>query len=273
LMKKIELRHKTVAITGASSGIGRALSVEFAREGAHLVLGCLPSERRVLEEHAAGLRKNFGVRVSALPVDLSVDSGPARFRAGARKAAGEIDILVNNAGLMAYGCFHELPIERQELMIRVNAIAYFKLMRLFIEDFIKVGGGAVLNVSSISAFQPTAHHAVYGAGKAFVQNLSEAVREEVRGTGVTVMTLNPPYTDTPLLKGEDFPGKLWWYAVGGLSSAEMVARKGVRALKRGRAVYVSDARSFFLHMVLQRALPRRFVAWLSWYVLLPRGKR
>ncbi len=270
-MKKIELQGKTVVITGASSGIGKALSVEFAREGAHLVLGCLPAEKRALDAHAAHLREKFGVRVAAVPADLATEPGPRRFHAAARKAAGRIDVLVNNAGLMAYGSFHELPLERQMQLIRVNTIAYFTLMRLFIEDFVKAGGGAVLNVSSISAFQPTAHHAVYGATKAFVQNLSEAVREELRGTGVSIMTLNPPYTDTPLLKGRDFPRKLWWYAVSGLSTPEIVARRAVRAFRRGRVVYLTDARSFILHMVVQRVLPRRLVAWMSYYVLLKRG--
>jgi uncharacterized protein len=271
-MEKIELRHKTVVITGASSGIGKALSVEFAREGAHLVLGCLPAEKRALDEHAAHLREKFGVRVWAIPADLAAQPGPRRFHAAAKKAAGRIDILVNNAGLMAYGSFHELPLEKQERLVMVNALAYFTLMRLFIEDFVKAGGGAVLNVSSISAFQPTAHHAVYGASKAFVQNLSEAVREELRGTGVSIMTLNPPYTDTALLKGDDFPKRIWWYAVSGLSTPETVARKAVRAFRRGRVVYVSDVRSFFLHLVLQRIFPRRLVAWMSYYVLLKRGK-
>ncbi len=98
-------------------------------------------------------------------------------------------MLVNNAGILLYGNFHEIPLERQELLVNLNLIAYFKLMRLFLPDMVDAKEGRILNIVSTAAFQPTVHHATYGASKAFVQSLSQAVNQEIKGTGVKVFTL------------------------------------------------------------------------------------
>jgi len=89
------------------------------------------------------------------------------------------------------------------------------------------------------------------------------VHRELRGTGVRVFTLNPSYTDTPLLKGDGFPERLWWYYFSGKSSPEKIARKGVRAFKKGKVVYIPGLRNWFVHAFLARLLPRGLAGAVS----------
>lgn len=264
-MGHFDVRGKHVIITGASSGIGRELATCFAAAGARLYLGCLPAEKKTLEGISHELAARYGADHAVFPVDLADDKGPEKLYRAVKKAASRIDVLVNNAGIMAYGMFHELPLDRQERIIRVNLLAYMRLMHLALPDIIEAKG-RVLNVVSVSAFQPAVYQGVYGATKAFVQNLSEAVCEELRGTGVKVCTLNPPYTETPLLHGQGFPGKLRWYRLAGMSTAEEVARRGFRAFVRGREVYVPGLRHHLLHRVLNSIMPRSVVNRISAWV-------
>ena len=265
------VKGRNVLITGASSGIGKALSESFAREGAHLFLGCHPMETAKLSVWAAQLEKRYGIRTMSFPIDLACDRGPESLWEAIRETRQIIHVLVNNAGVMAYGDFHRLTLEKQEKVIRVNLIAYFRLTHLFVSEMVERGEGRVLNVSSVSAFQSAVHHAVYGATKAFIQSLSEALNQELKGTGVSVSTLNPSYTDTPMLQGKDFPGQLWWYSISGLSSPEEIAHKGVKAFLKGKVVYIPGMRNWFIHAFLLRFVPRRLAGVISSRVLSARG--
>ena len=264
-MPRYDVKGKHVIITGASSGIGRELAKCFAAAGARLCLGCIPAEKKNLEALSHELAVRYGTEHAVFPVDLADDRGPEKLYRAVKKAVPRVDVLVNNAGIMAYGMFHELPLDRQERIVRVNLLAYMRLMHLALPDII-AAKGRVLNVVSVSAFQPAVYQGVYGAAKAFVQSLSEAVCEELRGTGVKVCTLNPPYTETPLLHGQGFPEKLWWYRLAGMSTAEEVARRGFNAFVRGKEVYVPGLRHHLLHRVLNSVLPRSVVNRISRWV-------
>ena len=266
-MGKFQLKGRNVLITGASSGIGRELSECFAGEGSDLLLGCHPREKEVLEGWAAELRNRYSVGAVTFPIDLSEDNGPERLYEAVRGSVDRLDVLVNNAGVMLYGNFHEIPLERQDTLVKVNLIAYLKLMRLFLADMVEAGEGRVLNIVSAAAFQATPYHASYGAAKAFVQSLSEAVNPEIRGTGVKVLTFNPSYTDTPLLRGGGFPRRIWWYKISGLSDPAVMARKAMKAFKADRAVYIPGLRNWFVHSILVRLTPRRLSEILSRWVL------
>jgi short-subunit dehydrogenase len=269
--KMYQVKGRHVLITGAASGIGKALSECFAREGSNLFLGAHPAEDEKVREWAATLTRRYGIKIWAFPADLAGEKGPETLYELVRATGHPIDVLVNNAGLMAYGNLDQIPLTRQEQVIRVNAIAYFKLMRLVLPDMISRGKGRILNVSSVSAFLPTVHHAVYGATKAFVQSLSEAVNQELKGTGIMVCTLNPSYTKTPLLKQEGFPKRLWWYTYSGLSSPEDVAQKGFKAFRKGKTFYIPGLHNWFVHALLQRFVPRRMTAIISFWALKARG--
>ena len=262
-MGKYHLKGKNVLITGASSGIGKELSECFAREGSDLFLGCRPSEAEVLDRWAERLRNDYGVLTASFPIDLSRDEGPENLYRAVLSTVDRIDVLVNNAGVLAYGNFHEIPLGDQEDVFKVNSLAYMRLMRLSLPAMIEAGEGRILNVVSVAAFQPTTYHAVYGAAKAFVQSLSEAVNEEIRGTGVKVLTLNPSYTDTPLLKSGGFPDRLLWFRISGLSDPAVIARKGIKAFKRDKPVYIPGVINCFAHSVLVRLVPRRLTNAIS----------
>ena len=270
-LSKFDLRGKNVLITGASSGIGKELAECFAKEGSNLFLGCHPSEKDTLEGWADQLQDKYAVKTATFPIDLSQEKGPENLHEAVRKSVSKIDVLVNNAGILAYGNFHEIPLERQELMIKVNAIAYFKLMRLFLPEMIAAKEGRILNVASAAAFQPTAFHAIYGGTKAFVQSLSEAVNQEIKGTGVKIFTLNPSYTDTPILKSGGFPEKVWWYKISGFSDPAVIARKAIKAFKEEKAVYIPGMINWFVHSILIRFVPRRLTNAISYWGLRARG--
>lgn len=262
-MKAIALKDKTVLITGASSGIGRELARCFGMEKAHLIIASLPSEKKALEELAGALRREYAVQVQPLIEDLATLDGPEKLYRQTVATHPRIDVLVNNAGVMAFGLFHQLSIESQERIVAVNLRAYMLLMRMFLPDMIHRGTGCIFNVSSVSAFVPTPRHSVYGATKAFVQSLSEAVQEELKGTGVRTFTLNPGYTDTPLLRVPGFPQKLRFFSFAGKSSPAVIARKGVEAFKKGKRVYIPGIHLWFLFMVMNRFAPRRLINRVS----------
>ena len=269
-MKKYNINKKLCLVTGAASGIGLELARALAAEGGHLVLVDLPGSQSLLEEISREIKERYGVNVSVITQDLSLDDGPRMVYEKTAELGLHVDVLVNNAGVMAYGFFHAVPLRKSENLVKVNITAYMSLMRLFLPDMIARGEGRVLNVSSVAAFQPTANHVVYGATKAFVQSLTEGVREELHGTGVVVSTLNPTYTNTPMLQQSDFPKNLWWYSVSGLGSPQKAAQAGVETIINGRAWYIPGFKNRLIHQFLPRFLPRRVISILSYYTLKAR---
>ena len=269
-MSSYELKGKHVLITGAASGIGSELSRCFAGEGSHCILCSHPSEAQKLMNFSEELRNTYNVNTWSFAEDLAEEEGPDKLYNEVKARIPVIDVLVNNAGLMVYGDFNKADINRQIRLVHVNIRALMTLMYLFLKDVTARGEGRILNISSVSAFQPTVHHAVYGASKAFVQSLSEAVNEEVRRSGVRVCTLNPSYTNTPLIKGGDFPERLWWYSISGLNDPAVIAQEGIRALKKGKSVHIPGLRNKIIHILLPRLSARKITNLLSYYVLKSR---
>ncbi|NPV59618.1 MAG: SDR family oxidoreductase [Actinobacteria bacterium] len=263
-MRGYRIQGRNAVVTGASSGMGKELARLLAKEGANLVLAALPREKDMLEGHAGELAERYGVKAFPVAVDLAEPAGRVELRDRALDAFPYVDILVNCAGLYAYGDFHELPLDRQELLVEVNATALMSLTHLFLPGMIARRDGRILNFSSTAAFQPTANEAVYAASKAFVQSFSEAVRQEVRKYGVKVCTINPPTTRTPMMKGlPDLP----WFKLVPLAEPTDMAAEALEALKRGRAFHFTDWRNYFLHGVLPRLSARESVAMVA-YVMM-----
>ena len=177
----------TVVITGASSGIGAELVRGLARRGFPLLLVARRRER--LDELANEVGEENSVAVEVMPLDLS--DGGARGELAARLRDEPIAGLCNSAGFGTSGLFHELPIERESEQVTLNALALMELTHAALPGMVERGAGAVMNIASIAAFQPIPYMAVYSATKAFVQTFSEAVHEELHGTGVSVTALCP----------------------------------------------------------------------------------
>ena len=230
---------ETVLVTGASSGIGRELARCFAAEGCRLIL--VARSRGALDSLAGELKQAHQTQAEVLCADLADPGTPARIFEQMQSTGINVDVLVNNAAFGAQGQFTKLPIERQLEMIQVNVAALTHLARLFLPGMIARGRGGVLNVASTASFQPGPGMAVYYATKAYVLSLSEAVGEELAGTGVTVTALCPGPTATNFAKAANAQtSRLFQRAA---MSAESVARIGHRAFRRGRFVVIAGLRN------------------------------
>jgi short-subunit dehydrogenase len=272
-MKKINFKDKKVLITGASTGIGKALSVEFAKRGALLALGCLPEEKELLTNHAKELETTYNIKTWTFPLDLLAEHAPGKLYNQVKSDVGDIFALVNNAGAMAYGKFWEIPWERQLKTFQLNFYVPFRLMYLFLADMVKRDEGVIFNISSVSALQPTPFQSIYSAAKFGLQTLSEAVRAELKGSGITVCTLNPPYTDTKLLKTEGYPRDLRFYAISGIKSTEWLAKKALKAFEKRKILYLPGFLNAFIHLGMVRLVPRRLVSTVSRYFMQGRKRK
>ncbi|HZA12581.1 SDR family oxidoreductase [Mycobacterium sp.] len=177
----------TIVITGASSGIGTEIARGLARRGYPLLLVARRRER--LDDLADELSGRHGVDVEVMSLDLG--EGAARGQLADRIRGESIAGLVNSAGFGTSGAFYKLPIEREREEVAVNVLALMELSHAALAGMIERGAGAVLNIASIAGFQPLPTMAVYSATKAFVQTFSEAVHEELHGTGVSCTALCP----------------------------------------------------------------------------------
>lgn len=188
------MNTQTVLITGASSGIGKALAQQFASEGFDIV--AVASNAAKLEAAAAELRAAHAVDVITIAKDLTLAEAPQELYEEIGSRGITIDILVNDAGVGQGGTFAESPLDKDIEIIRLNVEALTRLTKLFLKDMLLRDSGRILNVGSVAGFQPGPLLAVYHATKAFVNSFSEALAEELKDTKVSVTLLCPGPTDT-----------------------------------------------------------------------------
>ncbi|MBS1972158.1 MAG: SDR family oxidoreductase [Bdellovibrionales bacterium] len=176
-------------LTGASSGIGFELAKIFAAKNHNLILTARSKE--TLEKLAEDLRNTHKVKVEVVALDLGLDSSPETLFNYCQEHGLNVDILVNNAGFGDNVVFARSEWRKQAQMMDLNMKSLTHLCHLFIPEMIANREGAILNVASTAAFQPGPFMAVYYATKSYVLSFSEALNEELRGTGVHVTTLCP----------------------------------------------------------------------------------
>ncbi|MEE4278078.1 MAG: SDR family oxidoreductase [Halieaceae bacterium] len=249
---------KTALITGASAGIGEALAWVHAEKGGDLILVARRKER--LDVLAAAITADHGVRVEVITADLSKPGAAKRLVAEVEERGLQVDILINNAGLGAHGAFHESALERQTTMLQVNITALTELTHLLVQGMVERGNGKVLNVGSTAGFLPGPLQAVYYATKAFVNSFSQAIANELEGTGVTVSVLCPGPVATEFQGVADMGGvKGFDFA----ADARSVAECGYRAMEKGRLVVVNDPKLRVLLEGIVPFIPRRPLLWMS----------
>jgi short-subunit dehydrogenase len=241
----------TALITGASSGIGYQLAVVFARNGHDLVLVARNLEKlRQLADH---LRRKFGTAAKLISKDLSVKTSAQEIFDELRQESMSISILVNNAGMDVYGSFHETDMTKELQMIQVNLVSLTQLTKLCLPDMRKQGYGRILNLGSTGSFIPSPLNAVYSATKAYVLSFSEAIGEELQGTGITVTVLCPGATKTEFQKRANMENvRLLKF---GVMDAADVAEFGYRAMMAGKTVAVPGLFNK-AQVLLVRLLPR-----------------
>jgi short-subunit dehydrogenase len=242
-------------VTGASVGIGEQFARQLAERGHDLVLVARDKDR--LDALAREIEGTDGARAEVLPADLT----DATQLASVEARVGTVDVLVNNAGFGTFGSFHELDIDTETREINLNIVALVRLTHAAASAMAERGSGGILNVSSLAGFQPGPSNATYGATKAFVTSFTEAVHEEMKGTGVSVSVLCPGFTRTEFQEranapAGDVPGFMW-------QEAPEVARAGLDGLAKNRAVVIPGATNKVLgnlSAVTPHAITRRLGA-------------
>ena len=237
----------TALITGASAGIGVAVSHALASRGHGVTLVARREER--LLELATELAERHGVRAGAIRCDLADAADRDRLVAEIEKLELEVEVLVNNAGFGATGDFSASDRVRQVEVVRVNCEAVGDLSARYIPAMVARGRGSVINIASMAAFQPMPKSATYAASKAFVLSHSEAVHNELKGSGVTVTAVCPGPVRTEFARTagvgsseERTPGAIWM-------SPEAVAEEAIRAADAGKRAVVPGVLNYASSLV------------------------
>lgn len=247
----------TALITGASSGIGYELAKAFARNGHNLVLVARDKQR--LNQLSDELQK-FGTTMEVISKDLSVGTSAQEIFDKVQQHSIRIDILVNNAGLDVYGHFYETDIAKELYMIQVNLVALTQLTKLFLGDMRQQGYGRILNLGSTGSFIPSPLNAVYSATKAYVLSFSEAIAEELQGSGVTVTVLCPGVTWTEFQERAGM-GDIRLFRFGGME-AQTVAEIGYRAMMSGKRIVIPGLYNK-VQIMFARLLPRNVMVKMA----------
>ncbi|MCG3175296.1 MAG: hypothetical protein MOGMAGMI_00222 [Candidatus Omnitrophica bacterium] len=245
---------KWALITGASGGIGLELAEKFAAAGNGLVLVARRADK--LEADAARLRQGHGVPVRVLSADLSADSAAPRLYEAVRAQGIEIEYLVNNAGVGNYGRFGESDLNKDLALLRLNIESLTALTKLFLKDMIVRKSGRVMNVASTAAYMPGPYMATYYASKAYVLSFSEAIAEELSGSGVTVTVVCPGPTMTGFHAAANMGGSRLFSGPFIMTAAD-VARIAYDGLMSGRRVVITGWTNRLM-VLSSRLAPRRW---------------
>lgn len=255
-------KGKWALVTGASAGIGWALSEQLAAGGANLVLIARRADR--LQKLAAELTAKHGIDAEVFAVDLTRPEAPAAIHAFTEGKRMEIDLLINNAGFGAFGYTHEIEESRLTDMVYVNCGAVVQLTRTYLPRMVERRSGDILIVASTAAFQPVPFIAAYAATKAFDLIFAEGLAEEVRRFGVRVCALCPGSTNTEFQQVAHQPDRAFRYA----EAADKVARVGLEGLAQGKSSVISGNRNRWM-VFGERFAPRAFIAKMAAKVMGP----
>jgi hypothetical protein len=243
-----------VLITGASSGIGLELAHLFAHDGYRLVL--VARNRAALRELGDELQSRYSVEVRISPKDLAHPSAPIELYQELQQAGVVLDVLVNNAGFGDSGPFLKTDWNNEAEMIQVNIVALTELTKLFLPQ-IRAREGKLLNVASVAAFLPGPYMAIYYASKAFVLHFTEAIAEELSGTGTTVTCLCPGPVETNFQRRAHTNASAMMRSPL-LVDVREVARAGYEGMKQGKRVVIPGWKNRMMTEMLRLA-PRSVV--------------
>lgn len=245
----------TALITGASSGIGLEFAKIFAAEKNNLVLVARSGGKLI--QLAEDLQRKHNISVRVIGADLSRMSEVQKVYDTCKAYNIQIEYLVNNAGFGDFGYFIESDWNKTEQMLDLNIKSLTKMCRLFVPGMVQRKSGKVLNVASTAAFQPGPTMAVYYGTKSYVLFLSEALYNELHGTGVHVTCLCPGSTESgfqsvanlqesALVKGRKLP------------TAKEVAAFGYKAMMKNKMTVIHGMKNFIVANAV-RFTPRKMV--------------
>ncbi|MDK2596038.1 SDR family NAD(P)-dependent oxidoreductase [Pseudoalteromonas obscura] len=248
----------TALITGASGGIGLELAHLHAQQGGDLVLVARSQDK--LNALAKELEIKYSIKATVISEDLSQPHAAQRIFDKTNALNIEVDVLINNAGFGGHGLFYQRDLESDQQMVQVNITALTDLTHLYSKGMIARKHGRILNVSSTVSFLPGPLQAVYYASKAYVTSYTQAIAEELDGTGVTATALCPGAVNTGFVAAGNLEGvDVWKHA----KSAKSVAECGYRAMQKGKLVAFNERKLQFLLNWITPLLPRKVVLKLS----------
>lgn len=241
-------------VTGASSGIGRELAKMFAQQGYDLVAAAEPvaAGGATLDDAAAELQA-LGARVETVAVDLATPDGVEQLAQRVQALGRPVDALALNAGVGIGGPFLEQPTERILNLVDLNVRSTVHLARLLLPAMVARGQGRVLVTSSIAAEMPGPFEAVYGASKAFELSWAQAVRNELKDSGVTITVLQPGPTDTEFFHRAGMDDTK--VGTGAKDDPAEVAREGIEAMLAGKDHVVAGAFKNKVQAAVAQILP------------------
>ena len=256
----------TTLITGASSGIGEAFARKLATQGHDLLLVARSEDKLVALCNELGRGQN--IRAQYVAIDLSERDAPARMLAETVERNLEIDLLINNAGFGSMGDFAELDLELELKMIDLNVRSLVELTHRFLSSMRERKRGSIINVASTAGFQGVPFMATYAATKAFVLSFSEALWEENRSYGITVMALCPGVTETGFFVASRMQKPPARFS----QSSEDVVETALRGLKRGQSSIISGWPNLVM-IEMERIMPRSLVLRAAGAVLRSHTKK
>lgn len=230
---KLDFGGRAALVTGASAGIGREIARLLGAEVSTLILVARRQDR--LDELAAELmRGRSDLRVVTRAVDLIDRAETRKMLDGLERDGIGVDVFINNAGFGAHGLFEQRDWSTLEQMLELNMVSATHLLHWVIPPMVARGFGAILNVGSTAGMVPYPGMAAYGATKAYLNHLSDSLRAELTGTGVTVTALCPGPVATEFQEvagsaGKNPLPKAAWV------SAQACAEEGLDGLKKGKA--------------------------------------
>lgn len=242
---------KTALVTGASSGIGWELAKLFADTNHSLIL--VARNEPKLDSLRQQLIDQHQVHVDVIQADLAQIDAAKKLLQELDSRQLIVDVLVNNAGFGELGKFQDIDVERQLNMVRLNVVTLMHLTHLVLPEMLKRKSGGILNVASTAAFQPGPNMAVYYATKAFVLSFSEALHEELLGTGIHVSCLAPGPTETGFAADSGMEGSQLFKS--NVMDAGVVARAGFEGLNNNDAIVIPGLKNK-LGAFLTRLVPR-----------------
>ncbi len=245
---------KTALVTGAASGLGYELSILLAKDKHKLILVDIDSKS--LGNVKKELENQFNVEVVTLVKDLSSKNVAKEIINDIKNEP--IDVLINNAGFGLFGSFADTDWERESEMLHVHILTTTHLTKLVLDGMVSRGSGKILNMSSLAAFQPGPLMAIYYASKGYMLSFSEAIANELKGTGVTVTALCPGPTKTSFQKtvSEDANNNKITF---NMASAKEVAAYGYKYMKKGKTYAIPGKFNKFL-AILPRLVTRNAAA-------------
>jgi short-subunit dehydrogenase len=250
---------KWAIITGASSGIGKALAFEFAAGGFNLLL--LARNEAALEDVAAQCRKKHAIETEVIKADLSCTESLGTLIDGITSKPRRYEVLVNNAGFGIHSDFASTDIDENVRLLNVQLTAALRLTRAVLPDMVARRSGRILNVASVYSFSPVPFQSVYGACKAFLFSFSSAIQNELKGTGVTVTVFCPGVTQTEFRARAGIGQKRTQSGM----TAEEAARIAFSATMRGKHLvvpgWINQLYVFAAHILPVEMVPRivRFI--------------